>query len=123
MIDNITLTFNEWLKASKVTDKKTAFEYFVFCLIRWWAEINPNDKFDKNDLSVLKVTLLLFLAIASSADKKNDGLLNIFNNWEAVPYGAREVDIFKLMREEDAFSWFTIDNKRITLTGMPPFFK
>lgn len=125
----IKQSFNDWLykKAipnnlkDKIKLKIDAFEYFVFLLIKWWAEENPDKEFKENDLSTLKTILLLWLLTASSADETNNGLLEIFDNWWAAPFGCEERDVLKEIKlRKGQFSYFKIDNKGIELTDYPP---
>mgnify|MGYP003610257323 CR=1 FL=1 len=100
----------------KETTKEKAFEQFVLGLIKWWAEVNPEKEWEENDLSILKVLKILFFVSAVGADSKGDGLLNIFDNWVAMPYGHVEKDVFDLIRHKKGeFSFFTLTNTRIIL--------
>lgn len=113
-------TFSEWIRTDKV-DKKLAFEYFIFNLIKWWGELNPTKEFEENDLSSLKVLKILFFVSAVGSNREEDGLLKIFKNWMAMPYGHVEIDVYKMMRDKEQFNWFEITNKRIILKCLPPF--
>lgn len=70
--------------------KQQAFVFFCKQLYDWYSvDHNP----ERNDLSVLKVLKLLFFV---SAYKRKDGedLLDIFDKFQAMPYGPVELDIY-----------------------------
>ena len=101
-------------------EKKEAFEYFVHNLIKWWSEQNPNKEWEENDLSVMKVMLLLFFTCSADHNTiprtKEDAMLDIFDNFRACAYGHFEWDVYTYIREnKGAFSFFTI-GRRIILT-------
>lgn len=93
-------------------NKITAFEYFQYKLVKWFCEANEL-VFDKafaskisevNDLSLIKTFKLHFLISAVQADTNNDGgLLNVFNNFKALPYGPVETDIYNAVENFDKF--------------------
>lgn len=70
--------------------KQKAFVFFCKKLYDWYSE---HHKPEHNDLSVLKVLKLLFFV---AAFRRNDGrdLLDIFDNFQAMPYGPVEMDIY-----------------------------
>lgn len=59
-----------------------------------------------NDLSKIKVLKLLFFVSAVDADSNNDGLLDIFNNYCALPYGPVESDIYDTLGN---LGYFNVD--------------
>lgn len=75
--------------------KIKVFVYFVDALYKWNKEINPNCS---STYSKLQLQKLLFLASAINADKNNHELLDVFNNFYALPYGPVEMDIYEAMK-------------------------
>jgi len=109
-------TFIEWLKnenhktdsISKLDLKIKYFEYFVSHLIK---QTKDYEEFKNNDFSILKVQKLLFLSCAV-----NVKLLDIFDNWYAMPYGHIEKDIYDYTRKNKGkFSFFTLTTKNMKL--------
>lgn len=79
---------------SKLQMKKNLFVYFVDALNKWNKEINPNSS---STYSKLQLQKLLFLASAINADKNNHEMLDMFNDFYALPYGPVEMDIYEAM--------------------------
>ena len=77
-------------------DKIEAFDYMLQLFEKWRDshEELKNEPFPK-----LKAMKLLFLAAAPKKDGGDD-LLDIFDNFYAVPYGPVEIDIQKAMCED-----------------------
>ncbi len=73
--------------------KRIAFEYLIQEFIHWFHAENPN-KNAEHELNKLKLLKLLFFASAVEADKNSDGLLGVFNNFYAMPYGHVESDVY-----------------------------
>ncbi|MEZ2338555.1 type II toxin-antitoxin system antitoxin SocA domain-containing protein [Mucilaginibacter sp. RCC_168] len=74
-----------------ISVKLAAFDHVVNQLIGWYTEKHGN--WHENDLSRLKITKLLFFVSAVTAKQDEYGLLNIFDNFSALPYGHVESDI------------------------------
>jgi uncharacterized phage-associated protein len=76
--------------------KLTAFEYVLFKLIQLYKSkmnFDNDNEFNKNnDFSKLKVIKLHFFV--SAVNSKNNRLLDVFNNFYAMPYGHVESDIY-----------------------------
>jgi hypothetical protein len=90
------LRFKAW--RGKWAEKEQAFGYICLQLANWYVEqskIKPEEFNQKNDLSVLKVMKLLFFIVSTSPE-----LLEVFNNWWAVPYGHEEADVKKILLEQ-----------------------
>ena len=111
-------TFTEWLRPENIIIKKSEeikldlkikyFEYFVYQLLLK-KEIN-------NSFNNFKVIKLLFLTCCSSITKDSSGLLDIFDNWFAAPYGHLEKDLEIYIKEKKGeFSFFKLDRFGITL--------
>lgn len=82
-------------------DKKyLLFEYLVFRLDEWNKQLNNTNKIQ---LSKLRLQKILFLVCACDATKENFKLLNIFDNFSALPYGPVEIDIYETMKRDNAF--------------------
>jgi uncharacterized phage-associated protein len=87
-------------------NKKEAFEYVLFRLTEWYKtinQINNNNSFNSsNDLSKLKIIKLHFFVSAVNSKKNN--LLNLFDNFYAMPYGHVESDIYKEINKLNRFT-------------------
>ena len=92
--------------------KVKAFEYFVKQLISWYKEQNTAEDFENNDLSRLKVLKLHFFVSASKANEEEDGLLGVFNNFWAMPYGHVESDIYKSLEH---LCCFKLSNEKLAI--------
>ena len=79
-------------RLSNLQLKKNLFVYFVDALNKWNKEINPNSS---STYSKLQLQKLLFLASAINADKNNHEMLDMFNDFYALPYGPVEMDIYE----------------------------
>lgn len=82
----------------KYSLKERSFEHFLDSLIDWWKQSHPNKPFEENNLGKLKIMMLLFFTVAKSCNRNEDGLLKVFNNFYAMPYGHIEKDIFDLIK-------------------------
>ena len=117
------LPFTQWLRPENIVtlkpisnEKLEAFEYFV---------MNIYDRMGKpkeNDLSMIKLQALLFLSMSAYLKNKKDdgdiGLLSIFDNWYAMPYGNVERDIFEYYRKnEGQFNGFKINVHGLEVIG------
>jgi hypothetical protein len=117
------LPFNQWLRPENIVtlkpisnEKLEAFEYFV---------MNIYDKMGcpkENDLSMIKLQALLFLSMSAYLKNKKDdadiGLLSIFDNWYAMPYGNVERDIFEYYRKNGGqFNGFKINVHGLEVIG------
>lgn len=109
-------TFLEWVKneavdiekVSKIDLKVKCFEYFVYNLIKQTKSL---DELKSSNFSILKVQLLLFFLVSANTE-----LLDIFDNFHALPYGNIEADIYKYIRHNKGeFSFFTISRFGIEL--------
>lgn len=78
-------------------DKLIPFNYIVNQIIIWYND--QGGDFEKNDLSKLKLTKLLFFISAASTMSGKLGLLNIFDNFYAMPYGHVESEIQDRMEQ------------------------
>ena len=93
-----------------ISEKLDSFEYFVSKLVEWY-----NDAFGTivgNDLSKLKVFKLHFFTTAVSTTTKDEGLLKIFGDFHALPYGPVESDIYSRLNE---LNYFRITNSCVEI--------
>jgi hypothetical protein len=118
-VEDVKIPFNEWLRPENIKiikpEKIEAFEYFVMNIY------NRMDKPEKNDLSMIKLQSLLFLTMSAYLKNKKDendiGLLSIFDNWYAMPYGNIEKDIFDYHRKNDGqFNGFKVNVHGLEIT-------
>jgi hypothetical protein len=128
-VEDVKIPFNEWLRPENIKiikpEKIEAFEYFVMNIY------NRMDKPEKNDLSMIKLQSLLFLAmraylknalipimaLKNKKDENDIGLLSIFDNWYAMPYGNIEKDIFDYHRKNDGqFNGFKVNVHGLEIT-------
>ncbi len=81
-------------------NKIQAFEYLVYKLLEWYKESLPES--NHNDLSILKVLKLTFFvsAVGTNKNSENDTLLDIFDNYYAMPYGHVESDVYTYIKTE-----------------------
>ena len=75
--------------------KKDCFEYSIDRFIDWYIEVNPsNTEGWKSDFTKLKLIKLNFFLSAVNANEDSDGLLDIFDNYYAMPYGHVESEVY-----------------------------
>ncbi len=95
-------------------EKIQAFEFVVFKLVNWYK--TQNSIIDDgiftatNDLNKLKVIKLHFFV--SAVNSKSNSLLNVFDNFYAMPYGHVESDIYSNWNN---FDFYNIQNKSLTV--------
>ena len=100
----------------KTSKKEKCFEYFVISICK--SYVNDGNKIENNDFGILKIMKLLFFTVAASYTIEKNGLLEIFNNWEAQPYGHVENDIYDIIRyRKGIFNLFTITGNNLTLNN------
>ena len=83
-------------------DKNLLFEYLVFRLNEWKL------KLEKEDVNVpiftkLRLQKILFLVCAWNVENTNRKLLDVFNQFFALPYGPVEMDIYEAMKVSHSF--------------------
>ncbi|ABG60711.1 type II toxin-antitoxin system antitoxin SocA domain-containing protein [Cytophaga hutchinsonii] len=101
------------------SEKILAFEYLLDKLKDWYTEI-PNSNFNNNDFSKLKVLKLNFFAAAVNANKENNGLLNIFDKFHAMPYGHVESEVYENLNN---LNFFSVSSNKTTINNNPDFEK
>lgn len=96
-----------------VPQKISAFEYVLYQLNKWYRESFPEE--EENDISILKAMKLLFFVsnINTSGDKDNpEDLLDIFDNFQAWPYGHVEADVYNDFRNSKNI---VLDRHKLTI--------
>lgn len=78
-------------------DKVYAFDYMITLLNEWRESFNTGNP--SRGLSKLSVLKLLFL-VAAPKREGGDDLLNVFNNFHALPYGPVESDIYNAIQND-----------------------
>ena len=83
-------------------NKNLLFEYLVFRLDEWKKKIEKrNEKVPA--FTKLRLQKILFLVCAWNVDNTNRKLLNVFNQFYALPYGPVEIDIYDAMKSNQSF--------------------
>lgn len=123
-------------EAQRVQQKVEYFKYWIFNILK------RDDFYKKNDFSLLKVQKLLFLTTCVNIEKneadnntQDNGLIQIFDNWVAMPTGHVEMDIYNYWKKNEGdFGWFIINQSEtlikpesldgfLTLAKIPRIFK
>lgn len=74
--------------------KMDCFEYSIDKFIEWHQELSGDPNGWKTNFTKLKLIKLNFFLSAVNANEVDDGLLDIFDNFYAMPYGHVEFDIY-----------------------------
>jgi uncharacterized phage-associated protein len=98
--------------------KLLAFEYLIFKLKDWYTEINNFNFDNNNDFSNLKVLKLNFFASAVNANKNDNGLLDTFNKFHAMPYGHVESEVYENLNH---LNFFNISSNKTIEKLLPDF--
>lgn len=77
-------------------NKIYAFDYMLSLFEEWYRE-ETNEVMNFQKCSKLSVLKLLFLAAAPKDDNSED-LLNLFNNFYALPFGPVESDVYNAIK-------------------------
>jgi len=80
---------------NKIERKKKCFEYIVTQLKVWYKEVVGTDSMES--FTRLKLHKLLFLISSVTASPEDKKMLQIFDNFYAMPYGPVEGDIYNEM--------------------------
>lgn len=81
--------------------KVECFESLMDELVKWVEERGGNPKKDLNLIKVIKLNF--FVAAASSSDNE-EGLLNVFDEFYALPYGHVESDVYNIIKGQSTAS-------------------
>lgn len=93
----IFATFKENTNKMPYTEKIAAFEYILNKLEEW--HIEAFGSFSPNNLSQLKVFKLHFFICAVSSKDKETSLLEVFNNFHALPFGPVESTVYNSTKD------------------------
>lgn len=94
------LSISERAKTKMEQNKVLCFEYIVSLLIKWHQEVTGEATGYLYSFSRLKVLKLLFFVSAVKTVDGND-LLDLFDNFSAMPLGPVECDIYKSMVDKE----------------------
>lgn len=83
-------------------DKNLLFEYLVFRLVEWGKNTEKKNE-TVPTFTKLRLQKILFLVCAWNVDNTNRKLLNVFNQFYALPYGPVEIDIYDAMKSNQSF--------------------
>ena len=88
-------------------DKKIyLFEYMIKKIVEKYVTLKNVDKREAlSAFSKLKLIKLNFFISAVNANEKNNGLLDIFDNFYAMPYGHVESDIYEGLKKLKYYSF------------------
>lgn len=94
-------------------DKNKAFSYLISKFIQWHKELRPQDDFNKK-FTKLFLLKMLFL-VAAEKDENETDLLDVFDNFYALPYGPVESDIYNNMTSGNIPNYTITDRDLISL--------
>ena len=77
------------------SNKIACFEFMMDELVAWVTELGGNPK---TELNLLKVIKLNFFIAAASSSESDKGLLEVFNNFHAMPYGHVESSVYDAVK-------------------------
>ena len=89
-----------------INTKKQAFEYWLTQMLKWGNEMTPKVSF--YSFTRLKALKLLFFTAAVKNNDDSD-LLDIFDNFYALPNGPVESDIYNYITA-DQLTYYTFNN-------------
>lgn len=95
--------------------KKIAFGYMITLFLDWYKEENKTENTQDcySAFSKLSLLKLLFLGAAIKAEEDAD-LLDIFDNFSALPYGPVESDVYNSIID-DSIPQYTIGDRLIQI--------
>lgn len=103
------------------TNKILAFEYLVYCLIKWYNECMSSTNVIPSHFSRLSVLKLLFLTAAvkdnTIADVNKKDLLGTFDKFCAMQYGPVEIDLYSAIVNDTLFV-YRLSNKCIEVKSV-----
>lgn len=82
--------------------QKKLFEYLVFRLNEWKINIEQSN-INVPVFTKLRLQKILFLVCSWKATKSEHKLLDVFDNFYALPYGPVEMDIYEAMKSNKTF--------------------
>jgi hypothetical protein len=81
-------------------NKEKLFEFVVKKLAEWYQEQNQNQDINDNNFGTLKVLKLLFF-VCSCRAHLDSSLIDIFDDFYAMPFGHIEKDILSLLKQNN----------------------
>lgn len=96
---------NNFENEHRLQQKKILFEYLVYLLEQWKAEINGHNI---SSFTKLRLQKLLFLACTINATVAEKRLMSVFNRFNALPYGPVELDIYEAMNK-NSFTYLSFN--------------
>ena len=97
-----------------IEEKKITFEYIVYKLNDLKNEFKIKDD---SIFTKLRLQKLLFLISTVNATRNDKGLLDIFDNFYALPYGPVERDIYDFIHDGD-FKNITFDGNKCDVSKL-----
>lgn len=89
--------------------KWNTFSYLVAQLVAWSDEVSLANQRDasseRKSLTKLKLIKLLFFASAVDTNKGSNKLLDVFDNFYAMPYGHVESDVYNDIMQKQIFDY------------------
>ena len=102
---------------NKKMNKKLLFEYLVFRLDEWKKNIESTGK-SVPAFTKLRLQKILFLVCAWNATNAERKLLNVFNNFYALPYGPVEMDVYEAMKSDKAFQYISFNGNKCVYSNL-----
>ncbi len=101
-------------------DKVYLFEYMIKSVVEKYKTLNDVKESDVfSAFSKLKLIKLNFFISAVNANEEDNGLLDIFNNFYAMPYGHVESDVYEGIQNEGLNYYSFSNNQLIALHQFP----
>ena len=101
-------------------NKRALYEYMLKGFVDWFCQrkgIGLDEFKDKNDLSKLKIVKLTFFTSAIKFGRNEEfDLLDVFNNFHAMPLGPIESDLLDAHNRGE-LKHFEVDNKHLEIVG------
>lgn len=92
-------------------DKNVAFSFLIQKFIEWYQVQTPDQEYT-NKFTKLFLLKMLFLVAAVKTDEGDD-LLDIFDNFHALPYGPVESDIYNTITRDEILNYSITDRKLV----------
>lgn len=91
---------------NNVKHKIICFEFLTLLFINWYRTVSKTEKTAEEHLGKLMLMKLLFFTSAVGSNRNNNkGLLDIFDNFYALPYGAIENDVYDNLIHINCFTF------------------
>lgn len=101
--------------------KKIAFSYMITLFLDWYKKENGKENIQDcySAFSKLSLLKLLFLGTAIRVENNDPDLLDVFDNFSALPYGPVESDVYNWIIE-DSIPHYTIGDRLIQIKDNNP---